>query len=70
MPLFVKDEGFVYFQVALVIGLTIVGATDSTGFGINLYQGSPKSYTGGKKELQFIWIRDFVNPLLPKRNPG
>ena len=27
MPLVAKDEGFVYFQVAFVKGLTIVGAT-------------------------------------------
>ena len=44
MPLVAKDEGFVYFQVAFVRGLTIVGAMYSTGFGSNLYQDSPKRY--------------------------
>ena len=35
MPLVAKDEVFVYFQVAFVRGLTIVGAIDLTGFGSN-----------------------------------
>ena len=61
MPLVAKDEGFVYFQVAFVRGLTIVGAMDSTRFGSNLYQVSPKRYIGGRKELQFVWTPDFVN---------
>ena len=61
MPLVAKDEGFVYFQVTFVKGLTIVGAIDSTGFRSNLYQVSPKSYIGGWKEFQFVWIPDFVN---------
>ena len=61
MPLVAKDEGFVYFQVAFVKGLTIVGAIDSTGFESNLYQASPKRYIGGRKELQFVGIPDFVN---------
>ena len=61
MPLVANDEGFVYFQVAFVRGLTIVGAMDSTGFGSNLYQVSLKRYIGGRKKLQFVWIPDFVN---------
>ena len=56
-----KDEGFVYFQVAFVGDLTIVGAMDSTGFGSNLYQVSPKRYIGESKELQFVWIPNFAN---------
>ena len=54
MPLVANDKGFVYFQVAFVRGLTIVGAIDSTGFGSNLYHVSPKRYIGGRKELQFV----------------
>ena len=61
MPLVAKDEGFMYFQVAIVRGLTIVAAMDSTGFGSNLYQVSPKRYIGGRKELQFVWIPGFIN---------
>ena len=61
MPLVAKDEGFAYFQVPFVRGLTIVGATDLTGFGSNLYQVSPKWYNGVRKELRFGWIPDFVN---------
>ena len=61
MPLVVKDEGFVYFQVAIVRGLTIIGAMDLTGFESNLYQVSPKRYIGGRNELQFVWIPDFVD---------
>ena len=38
MPLVAKDEGFVYFQVAFVRGLSIVGAILSTRFGSNLLQ--------------------------------
>ena len=49
-----------YFQIAFVRGLIIVGAMDSTGFGSNLYQDSPKRYIGKRKELQFVWIPDFV----------
>ena len=60
MPFVAKDEGFVYFQVASVRGLIIVGVMDSTGFGSNLYQVSSKRYIGGRKELQFVWIPDFV----------
>ena len=60
MPLVAKDEGFVYFQVAFARGLTIVGAMDSTGFGSHLDQVSPKRYIVGRKELQFVWILDFV----------
>ena len=54
MPVVAKDEGFVYFQVAIVRGLTIVGAMDSTGFGSNLYHVSPQRYIGGRKKLQFV----------------
>ena len=61
MPLVAKDEGFVYFQVAFVRGLIIVGAMDSTGFGSHLYQVSPKRYISGRKELQLVWIPYFVN---------
>ena len=61
MPLVAKDEGFVYFQVAFVRDLTIVGALDSKGFGTNLDQVSPKRYIGGRKELQFVWMPDFVD---------
>ena len=61
MPLVAKDEGFVYFQVAFVRGLSIVGALDWTGFGSNLFQASPKRYIGGRIELQFVWIPDYVN---------
>ena len=61
MSLVAKDEGFVYFQVAFVRGLIIVGAMDSTGFGSNSYQVSPKRYLDGRKELQFVWIPDFLN---------
>ena len=61
MSLVAKDEGFVYFQVAYIRGLIIVGAMDSTGFRSNLYQISPKRYIGERKELQFVRIPDFVN---------
>ena len=54
MPLAAQDEVFVYFQVAFLRGLTIVGAMDSAGFGSNFYQVSPKRYIGGRKELQFV----------------
>ena len=60
MPLVATDEGFVYFQVDFVRGLIIVGAMVSTGFGSNFYQVSTKRYIGGRKELQFVWIPDFV----------
>ena len=66
MPLVAKDEGFVYFQVAFVRGLTIVGTMDSTEFRNNLYQVPPKRYIGGRKGFQFVWIPDFVNPLTPR----
>ena len=46
MPLVAKDEGFVYFQVAFVRNLTIVGSMDSTGFGSYLHRASPKRYIG------------------------
>ena len=54
MQLVATDEGFVYFQVAFVQSLTIVDSVNSTGFGSNLYQVSPKRYVDGKKELQFV----------------
>ena len=47
MPILANDEGFVYFQVAFVRGLIIVGAMDSTGFGSNLYPALPNSKTCG-----------------------
>ena len=61
MLLVAKDEVFVNFQFDFVRCLTIAGAMDSTGFGSTLYQVSPKRYIGGRKELQFVWIPDFVN---------
>ena len=61
MSLVAKYEGFVYFQVVFVRGLTILGAIDWTGFGSNLYQIFPKTYIGGRKELQFFWIPDLVH---------
>ena len=57
MSLVAKDEGFMYFQVAFVRGLTIVGAMDSTGFGSNLYQVSPKSTLVGVKNCNLFGYR-------------
>ena len=46
MSLLAKDEGLVYFQVAFVRSLIIVGTMDSKGFESNLYHVLPKRYIG------------------------